>query len=210
MGRTPSGNDEKMLKAGVALAKARGLSGYTVREVCARSKVNLGMFHYYFYSKDNFDREILKSIYADMMESINITLSPQASPRDNVRGILISIQKFIEENRVLISSLGGDVLSGNRKTLKFIADNFTKHVEILYGELKRARRRGELKAGDPCDALLVLMPPVVLPQVLLGLLCRLKVDLSFKIKSAGLGLAIDKNASRRIDLLLDTIFKEKK
>ena len=144
MGRTPSGNDEKMLKAGVALAKARGLGGYTVREVCARSEVNLGMFHYYFYSKDNFDREILKSIYADMMESINITLSPQASPRENVRGILISIQEFIEENRVLISSLGGDVLSGNRKTLKFIADNFTKHVEILCGEVNRAQDRGEL------------------------------------------------------------------
>lgn len=210
MGRVPSGNDEKMLKAGVALAKARGLNGYTVREVCARSKVNLGMFHYYFGSKDNFDMAILKSIYADMMESINITLSPQASPRENVRGILISIHGFIKENRVLISSLGGDVLSGNRKTLKFIADNFTKHVEILYGELKRAKARGELKGGDPCDALLILMPPVVLPQVLLGLFFRLKVDFSFKIKSSGLGLAVDRGALRRIDLLIDTVFKGKK
>lgn len=210
MGRVPSGNDEKMLKAGVALAKARGLNGYTVREVCARSKVNLGMFHYYFGSKDNFDRAVLKKIYSVMMERINITLSPQASPRENVRGILISIHGFIKENRVLISSLGGDVLSGNRKTLKFIADNFTKHVEILYGELKRAKARGELKGGDPCDALLILMPPVVLPQILLGLFFRLKVDFSFKIKSSGLGLTVDRGALRRIDMMIDAIFGEEK
>lgn len=210
MGRVPSGNDEKMLKAGVALAKARGLNGYSVREVCARSKVNLGMFHYYFGRKDNFDRAVLKKIYSVMMERINITLSPQASPRENVRGILISIHGFIKENRVLISSLGGDVLSGNRKTLKFIADNFTKHVEILSKELKRAKARGDLKAGDPCDALLILMPPVVLPQVLLGLFFRLKVDFSFKIKSSGLGLAVDRGALRRIDMMIDAIFGEEK
>lgn len=210
MGRVPSGNDEKMLKAGVALAKARGLNGYTVREVCARSKVNLGMFHYYFGSKDNFDRAVLKKIYSVMMERINITLSPQASPRENVRGILISIHGFIKENRVLISSLGGDVLSGNRKTLKFIADNFTKHVEILYGELKRAKARGELKGGDPSDAILFLMPSIVLPQVLLGLFFRLKVDFSFKIKSSGLGLTVDRGALRRIDMMIDAIFGEEK
>lgn len=210
MGRVPSGNDEKMLKAGVALAKARGLNGYSVREVCARSKVNLGMFHYYFGRKDNFDRAVLKKIYSVMMERINITISPSGAPRDNVRGVLVKILEFVKENRVLLSSLGGDVLSGNRKTLKFIADNFTKHVEILYGELKRAQDRGELKGASASDAILFLMPSIVLPQILLGLLCRLKVNLSFKIKAAGLGLVVDRGALRRIDMMIDAIFGEEK
>ena len=55
MGRTAAGNDEKLLRAGIQLARAKGLGGFTVREVCARSRVNLGMFHYYFTNKDNFD-----------------------------------------------------------------------------------------------------------------------------------------------------------
>ncbi len=210
MGRVPAGNDEKMLKAGVALAKARGLSGYSVRDVCARSKVNLGMFHYYFYNKDNFDRAVLKSIYSGMMESINITVSPRRSPRENVRGILLSIRDFIEENRILLSSLVGDVFSGNKKTFKFITDNFTKHVEILYEELKRAQKRGELKTPTPFDAVVILMPPIALPQLILGLLSRLEAKVPAKIKTAALGFAAERNSVKRIDLLLDAVFGEDK
>ena len=39
MGRTSLHTDEKLLKTGAALARKKGLSGFTVRELCAKSKV---------------------------------------------------------------------------------------------------------------------------------------------------------------------------
>lgn len=125
MGRNPTGSDVKMLKAGAALAKAKGLNGFTVRQVCAKSKVNLGMFHYYFSTKENFDMAVLESIYSKMIENIKIKVSPSASPKQNVRAILINIQEFIKENRVLLSSLGGGCLFRKQK-------NFQIYSEELY------------------------------------------------------------------------------
>lgn len=209
MGRSPAGSDVKMIKAGAALAKAKGLNGFTVRQVCAKSKVNLGMFHYYFSTKENFDMAVLETIYSKMIENIKINVSPSVSPKENVRAILINIQEFIKENRVLLSSLGGDVLSGNKKTFKFIADNFTKHAEILLDELRRAQKSGLLAAPSAFDAFLLLMPSVALPQVLLGLLSRLNVTLPGKVKIAALNFMLEENASARINMLINTVFKEK-
>ena len=209
MGRSPTGSDVKMLKAGAALAKAKGLNGFTVRQVCAKSKVNLGMFHYYFSTKENFDMVVLETIYSKMIENIKINVSPSVSAKENVRAILINIQEFVKENRGLLSSLGGDVFSGNRKTFKFIAENFTKHVEILFGELQRAQKAGLLAAPSAFDAFLLLMPSVALPQVLLGLLSRLNVTLPGKVKTAALNFMVEENASARIDMLINTVFKEK-
>ncbi|MGN0022705.1 MAG: TetR/AcrR family transcriptional regulator [Elusimicrobiaceae bacterium] len=209
MGRNPTGSDVKMLKAGAALAKAKGLNGFTVRQVCAKSKVNLGMFHYYFSTKENFDMAVLESIYSKMIENIKIKVSPSASPKQNVRAILINIQEFIKENRVLLSSLGGDVFSGNKKTFKFIVKNFTKHVEILFGELLRAQKCGALAAPSALDAFLIIMPPAAVPQILLGLVSRLNVSLPGKLKASALTVMVEENAPARIDLLVNSIFKEK-
>ena len=46
MGRLSLHTDQKLLSCGMALARKKGLSGFSVRELCAKSKVNLGMFHY--------------------------------------------------------------------------------------------------------------------------------------------------------------------
>lgn len=209
MGRKPAGSDVKMIKAGAALAKAKGLNGFTVREVCAKSKVNLGMFHYYFSTKENFDMAVLKNVYAKMLESIQIKLSPAASPKENVRAILLNIREFVKENRVLISSLGGDIFSGNRKTFKFIAENFTKHAEILLAELKKAQKEGSLAAPSAFDALLMLMPPVALPHVFLGLFARLNVTLPGNIKTSALSLLVEENSGERLDMLINMAFKGK-
>ncbi len=207
MGRVAAGNDIKLIKAGVNLARAKGLSGFTVREVCSKSKVNLGMFHYYFESKDNFDMAVLKSIYAVMMESININVSASKTPKENVSAILFEIQDFIQKNRVLLSSLAGDVFCGNKKIIKFIAENFTQHVSILIKELKRAAKEGSLAVPGVTDAILILLPPVALPQIVLGLLARLDVALPAGLTPSIAGLMFEAGVKTRINILLNTVFK---
>ncbi len=208
MGRTSTKADDKLIKTGIALARAKGLSGFTIRQLCAKSKVNLGMFHYHFTNKNNFDQALLKSIYADMLADININISDSASPKQNVRAVILAIHAFIQKNRVLISSLAGDVLSGNGSIVDFISKNFTVHISILRQQLVRARKLGLLKTDDEFDAMLILVPPVALPQGLLGLLERMPLNMLQNIKVKFVKHKIESGAQKRMDLLLNAVFKD--
>lgn len=207
MGRTPLGNDAKLIKSGTALARAKGLNGFTVREVCAKSKVNLGMFHYYFTSKDNFDMAVLKALYSEMLDNINIEVSPSKSPRENTAVIMRAITIFVRTNRILLSALAGDVFTGNTKIIKFVAGNFNMHVLMLAAELKRAKKARLLSVPDVLDAVVILIPSVALPQIILGLLSRLDLALPGKLTMTALGKRVDRWADKRIELLLNTVFK---
>jgi AcrR family transcriptional regulator len=166
------------------------------------------MFHYYFTNKDNFDQALLRTIYEDMMSDIKINVLPQASPKHNVRVILFAISSFIQKNRILLSSLAGDVLRGENNIISFISQNFLVHLQILLAELKRAKESGQLKTEDEFDAVLILGPSLALPQGLLGLLERLPGGVLKHIKTGIITRKIESGVPARIDMLLDAVFKE--
>ena len=211
MGRLSLHTDKKLLHTGVTLARKKGLSGFTVRELCAKSNVNLGMFHYYFKTKQRFDQEVLRLIYEQMMQDIRIETSPRATARKNTESILTSIYAFVRQNRVLLSALAADVLGGDKNTLKFIVKHFTEHVSLLLREL----RRGELTpqaAAMPIGSLAsTLVLPVALPQLFSGTLERLGKNL-LPPQAQGVISAVwnEENTEKRISLLLKAAFGEEK
>ena len=210
MGRTSSGTDEKLLQTGIRLARVRGLGGFTVRELCAESEVNLGMFHYYFTNKDNFDRALLSTLYENLMKNIRLEVSDDKSARTNVLNILLAIERFVRENRRLLSSLAGDVFSGNAKIIDFIGRNFTHHISVLLAQLERAEKEGQLVLKDAANAALVLAMPVVFPQLVAGLDERVPLPWKGRVRPSVTALFSDKGAAERIQVLVGAVFKGEK
>ncbi|ACC98594.1 Transcriptional regulator, TetR family [Elusimicrobium minutum Pei191] len=208
MGRTSSGNDTKLIKTGLELAKKNGLGGFSVRQLCAKSKVNLGMFHYYFGTKDNFDKVILNEIYQTMI--LRMKTSLEGTPEENTRKLLYAVWDFIAENRILLSSLAGDVFSGNKNIIKYISENFTEHIFIMLGELEKAHKNKQLNTPSAADALILIIPPLALPNILFGLAERVDIGLLNKLKSKLISLKADMNQKRRIDMLINLVFKREK
>lgn len=209
MGRLSLHTDQKLLACGMALARKKGLSGFSVRELCAKSKVNLGMFHYYFKTKERFDQEVLRAIYAQMMQDINIEISPHSSPRKNTEHILKSIYVFVRKNRLLLSALAADILSGDKHTLQFIVQHFTEHVSVLLQQLRRAKLT-PLAAAMPIGSLAVtLVLPVALPQLFSGTLERLGRHLLPPTAQTAISAVwAEENTEKRIALLLQAAFEE--
>ena len=211
MGRTSLHTDEKLLKTGAALARQKGLSGFTVRELCTKSKVNLGMFHYYFKTKERFDREVLRTLYGELIKGLAIEVSPTAAPRKNAERILIAINAFAYKNRVLLSALAADVMSGDKRTLQFIVKNFTHHVSLLLGELRRAQLTPAAADMPVFNAAVTLVLPVALPQLFAGTLERLGEHLlPAPARRAAGSVWAEENVNKRIRLLLDAVFGEEK
>ena len=133
---------DRLLDTGVRLARQKGLEGFNVRELCLKAKVNLGMFHYYFKNKDNFNKIILKAIYSTLLCDIKISVSDKNAPEENIERILNAVVDFFDKNRELVISLIKDLIKGNKKVYKFAADNFTVHIKMLISEIQRAKKNG--------------------------------------------------------------------
>lgn len=207
MGRTSSNTDEKLVRAGVMLARKKGLKGFTVREVCSRSRVNLGMFHYYFKTRETFDAAVLGSLYGEMMQSITLNVQPHRSARENVAAILRAIYDFARKNRRLVSCLAGDAFSGDAQTLALVTRVCTRHVSVLLAELERARKQGRLRTACVRDAVLILVPQLVMAQGLLGLGERLGKRFPAPLYQLLRQVSGPEDSARRLDFLMNAVFK---
>ena len=206
---TPTINTEtRLIQAGMALAKKQGLN-FTVRQLCATSKVNLGLFHYYFKNKDNFDKEMLRALYNQMIEHLTLKLSDGVSPRENIAQILLGLHNFVGENRMFLSSIMGNILSGNTKLLHFLSLNFTQHIALISRELKRAKLPEKIRTQSLPAILSMIVLPVVMPQLFMGLLERVgTTNLPFDVSLLTQTVDNKQQFCARINLILDSIFGE--
>lgn len=210
MKSTINTTEKKLIQAGIRLAKVYGLK-FSVRQLCDKSKVNLGLFHYYFKNKENFDKQLLAAVYQQMLADITPRISPDMTPRENIKTILLALHRFASSHRMFLSSLLGDVLSGDKQMLHFLTKNFTQHAALLLHELHRADIRPALK-NQPLPALMAsLALPVIFPQIFMGLLERVGPSfVSFNTTPLKQIVRDEKQLDIRIEHGLNTIFGEKK
>jgi len=142
MTRPSTDTEKRLLDSGRKLLYQNGLAGLRVREVAREAGVNLGMFHYHFGSRDAFVKLLLKDIYKDFLSRLRLDISPGRPPEKRLRDALVSLGLFVRDNRLPLSVLIMDALSGNRKAAEFIAENFTEHVGMLRALLEECRLTG--------------------------------------------------------------------
>jgi TetR/AcrR family transcriptional repressor of nem operon len=54
---------ERLLQAGLVIAREHGLRAMTVRAVATRAQANLGSFVYHFGTRDTFVAELIERLY---------------------------------------------------------------------------------------------------------------------------------------------------
>ena len=207
MARKSSDGDKRIIKAAVDLAHKKGLSGFSVRELCSKAKVNSGMFNYYFKKKEYLNECVLKTIYADMMKQIELNVSPSKNPKENITEILYALSSFIKNNRTIISAFAGDVLSLNI-TDKKIFGNFTAHLKALAEELSRAKKQKMLVTDSVTNAILILVAPFVIPQMILGTLGRMNINEPVQLYNFN-SQEFDSTTDERIKIAVNAVFKER-
>src|SRR5438445_11052161 len=72
--------EHALLKSGRKLYAQRGSTGLAVRALTEHARVNLGMFHYHFRTKDEFVRRLLSGWYEDMFEQLTGHIHQDGSP----------------------------------------------------------------------------------------------------------------------------------
>lgn len=167
MARPTSGTDLKLKAAGRKLLQEKGITGLTVREVCRVAGVNTGMFHYYFGSKDEFLKAVLKEIYAEFMLNFRAGVAVAGSPRARLKAALVEVGKFALGIRSVAPMMFADLAHGKEEAFAFVSGNFTEHVKHL-AALAAECRPGSAVKDRSIPFLIAAMVPVMIFPVLMG------------------------------------------
>ncbi len=166
MSRPSRNTDARLLKAGRDLLPQTGVSGLNVRQVAKKARVNLGMFHYHFKTKDVFARRVLQEHYEEIFSELRSEATSGASPLQNLRAVLMAFGRMARNKRKLLIALLRDVGLGEPATLDFLRANLHRHVELILRLIHQVQAAGQIGPVAPLNAFAMLMTAVNLPSVI--------------------------------------------
>ncbi len=204
MARPPSGTDLKLRRAGRRLLQEKGLTGLSVRETCREAGVNTGMFHYYFGSREEFLRDVLKDIYAEFMENFKAGVSAGGTPRERLKNALIEVGRFARVMRGAAPVLFADMAYGNREAFGFLSSNFTEHMSQVADLARQCRQASALRSRSVPFLVASLIPVMVFPVLIGGVMERNGVEnvMEMPLKSLGDEIFSDEGIAERAEIAL--------
>ncbi|MDR1695720.1 MAG: TetR/AcrR family transcriptional regulator [Endomicrobium sp.] len=201
--------EQKIIDAGIALAKRYGISGFTVRQLCKKAKVNLGLFHYHFASRENFEKVVLKNLYGNFMKDFEINISKDMDSLKKLEAARSMLFDFVLKNSSIISGIIIEIFSGNADKFSFVKENFSKHAVLLYSIIEQGKKEKAFKDADTVSLLISAVAPVIVPIAAASVLGRVisKKD-SAKISKLVSKLTDEKFIKERMELSLKGILND--
>jgi AcrR family transcriptional regulator len=166
MSRPATGTDARILKAAMELARERGCGAVSVREVCRSAKVNLGLFHYHFKSRQALIERVLQEGYREFFARLKVSVNPALPPPERLRRALRAIARFSREHRSLCAGMIKDALAGDRQVADFAAETFPHHLPLVLGISEEGARAGHFRRL-PHPRLLAFLMGVINAPVLM-------------------------------------------
>jgi len=163
MGRKSSDLDKKMVEAGIALIKERGVAKLSVREVAELAGANLGMFNYHFGTKEKFLIRALTEVYDKFIGELTETVETDS----DLELVLFQLAKFSRDNREILTSILSDMLSNEAVVSQFLRKNFSKHFKLLAASAQKHVREQGHKIENHHHVVRYLVGAVGIPNILL-------------------------------------------
>src|SRR5512135_2262285 len=96
---------ERLLNAGMRLARRSGLRALTVRGVCDVVGANPGTFVYHFGTREAFVEELIECWYAPLMAGLTGTVESGGPPLARLRALLLQLAGWAATNSRFITTL---------------------------------------------------------------------------------------------------------
>lgn len=199
----PTATRERLLLAGLAMARRAGLRGVTVRGAAARARVNLGSFVHHFGTRDAFVAELLERWYAPLLGRLDETAQQsEGPPLAELRALVMQIVRWGTANAAFIAQLIQDAAHGERVARRFLKAMPARHPARVLAAIERAQAAGALRREDPMHVLLFLIGALALPVMLFaGFDLQRVLPREFVARIAA--LAVDqREIERRLDWVL--------
>lgn len=160
---TPPDTRERLLQAGLACARAKGVRAITVRGIAAEAGANLGSFVHHFGTREAFVGAVIERWYAPLFDALQLTAQQSAAPLEALRQALRQLVGWMVDNRAILARLVLDAAAGEVAVRRFARSIDSRHPQLLLQLIQRAQAAQRLRADDPRHQLLFLMSSLALP-----------------------------------------------
>ena len=164
--------DRKLLDAGAAMLPDTGIAELSVRAVCARARVPVGMFHYHFKGKDEFVQALLQETYDDFFVTFSEAAARPGPPLERLRRVLTAFGRFARDHRVFYAVLARELLNGQPQAASFIGRNFPRHATVISGLMRECLDAGLVRPLPLPVLLAFTMTGMGAPNILVSSLER--------------------------------------
>lgn len=167
---------ERLLQAGLKLARKCGLRALTVRAVAAEAKVNLGSFVYHFGTRDAFIAELISHWYAPLMSQVEFAAAAADLPGQiTLRELVLGIGDWMIQERRFVGHLVMDAASGETAARRFLRDSAKLPPALVQQAIEQAQAAGQICAADSRQILLLIFGCIGLPILLFESLAGAKI-----------------------------------
>jgi TetR/AcrR family transcriptional regulator len=176
--RDPAGTRRRILAAALREFSAKGIDGARVDAIAARAGTNKRMLYYYFGSKDDLFRAVLRERLAERV--------PTAPPRDRTGSARIAeLQDRLEESTDYVRLL---MWEGLERSSRRVVEQEPLRREALAAwcdEVREAQRGGDLPRELDAEQLVLselalAMFPIAFPQITRLVTGKLPSDAAFR------------------------------
>jgi AcrR family transcriptional regulator len=136
---------QQLVEAAFRQIAERGFEGLRTRDVANEVGVNIATLHYYFPTKE----ALIGAVLQHAMDRFRTTLEPHGAPDSQLRNYLRATRKLLREEPELGAVMSELALRSVRDagTRKIMAEMYGQWHDAVLGLLKRAARKGKLRAG---------------------------------------------------------------
>jgi AcrR family transcriptional regulator len=207
MARPASGTDLRLIEAGKKLVREKGLYGLSVREACRRARVNTGMFHYYFGSKDEFVKTIVKAIYGEFFIKFKGEIAAGTGSRQKLKNAIEAVGRFARDARKVIPLFFADLIYGRKEVFDLVSTDFTRHIASILELIVKCQKEGKIKKMPLTAIVPILIPPMIFPAIIGLVLERhgVKSVMGMPVEKAGELVFSDEAIEERAELLLKSL-----
>ena len=166
MARPSAHLDRKLIDAGRELLPRTGIAGLSVREVSRRARVNPGMYHYHFKTKEAFLRRVLGECYERFLGAF-AEAEGSGPARERLRRVLVAVARFSRENRRFQALMVRELMNADPAMADFARANFPRHVGIVFRLVEECRREGSVRPLPVPVLAMFAMSSMMVPAVAL-------------------------------------------
>lgn len=139
MARPSQNLDQKLIELGKNKIITEGISNLSIRQICLDAKINLGMFYYYFKSKENFIKALFKRLSEEMATAWIAATEELSSSEERLKKVLFFTCKMSREKHGVAETILKDINIFDkmfREIAKEMHDSWVKFFSELVDECK--------------------------------------------------------------------------
>lgn len=197
----PSHNiDALLFDKGEKLLLKVGIDNFSIRHLCKTANVNLGMFHYYFKTKEHFIELLFEQIFKRYLNAQMLVVKKHKKAINQLRAVLFQRAVVGLENKQLLLIFFREAV--NKSFDNLIRKHQQEELKFLMSIIEQCKKDKDISKNLAIKDILPLIIPTINFPILLDMF---KIE---NIDNDGNIIMNEKlNFSDYINKLIDTIFR---